>query len=409
MLSATGVRDSLMTARRGAANEEDTVADDVIVFSKPYRSANESVLLQEVLDSGHIHGDGRFTASAATRVQELVGGGDVLLTTSCTHALDMASLLAEIGPGDEVILPSFTFPSAATAIALRGARIVFADVDPMTGNTTAELIEPLITPKTRAISIVHYAGVGADIERVALLARDRGLLLIEDNAHGLGGEVNGRRLGSFGHFSTNSFHDTKNIHSGEGGALVINAEPYRERAEIIREKGTNRSKFLRGQVDKYTWVDIGSSFLPSELNAAVLESQLREFDQIQAKRFAVWNAYATGLATWADTAGAVLMHIPEGHTHTAHMFYLLMPDHDGQMALLAHLRARGVTGTFHYGALHMSPAGMRYGHAPRPCDAARGFSERLVRLPLWPDMTAEQIDRVLDAVTSFSLSTASAR
>lgn len=385
------------------------MADDVIVFSRPYRSAQEGTLLQEVLESGHIHGDGRFTASASARLRELVGGGDVLLTTSCTHALEMTSLLAEIGPGDEVILPSFTFPSAATAIALRGARIVFVDIDPSTGNTNADLIEPLITPQTKAISIVHYAGVGADVERVALLARDRGLLLIEDNAHGLGGEVNGRRLGSFGHFSTNSFHDTKNIHSGEGGALVINSEPYRERAEIIREKGTNRSQFLRGQVDKYTWVDIGSSFLPSELNAAVLEGQLREFEQIQAKRFAVWSAYASGLAAWAEASGVTLMHVPEGHTHTAHMFYLLMPDHDGQTALLAHLRERGVTGTFHYGALHMSPAGMRYGHAPQPCDAARDFSERIVRLPLWPDLTDQQINRVCDAVTSYRSSSAAAR
>lgn len=378
------------------------MADDMIVFSRPYRSADESSLLQEVLESGHIHGDGPFTATAASRVQQLVGGGDVLLTTSCTHALEMSSLLAEIGPGDEVILPSFTFPSAATAIALRGARIVFVDIDPLTGNTNADLIEPLITPETKAISIVHYAGVGADVERVTSLARDRGLLLIEDNAHGLGGEVNGRRLGSFGHFSTNSFHDTKNIHSGEGGALVINAEPYRERAEIIREKGTNRSKFLRGQVDKYTWVDIGSSFLPSELNAALLESQLREFDLIQAKRFGVWNAYASELGAWAESVGATLMHVPDGHTHTAHMFYLLMPDHDGQTGLLSHLRERGVIGTFHYGALHMSPAGMRYGHAPEPCDAARSFSERIVRLPLWPDLTETQVSRVCDAVTSFT-------
>lgn len=378
------------------------MADDVIVFSRPYRSAGESSLLKEVLESGHIHGDGPFTAAAASRVQQLVGGGDVLLTTSCTHALEMSSLLAEIGPGDEVILPSFTFPSAATAIALRGARIVFVDIDPFTGNTNADLIEPLITPETKAISIVHYAGVGADVERVTSLARDRGLLLIEDNAHGLGGEVNGRRLGSFGDFSTNSFHDTKNIHSGEGGALVINAEPYRERAEIIREKGTNRSKFLRGQVDKYTWVDIGSSFLPSELNAALLESQLREFDLIQAMRFGVWNAYASQLGAWAESVGATLMHVPDGHTHTAHMFYLLMPDHDGQTALLSHLRERGVTATFHYGALHMSPAGMRYGHAPEPCDAARSFSERIVRLPLWPDLTESQVSRVCDAVTSFT-------
>jgi dTDP-4-amino-4,6-dideoxygalactose transaminase len=377
--------------------------DDLIVFSRPYRSAREAANLEEVLSSGHVHGDGRFTAAASALVSDLVGGGTTLLTTSCTHALEMASILSEIGPGDEVILPSFTFSSAATAIALRGAQIVFADIDPLTGNTSADIIEPLITARTKAISVVHYAGVGADIERIAHLARDRGLLLIEDNAHGLGGTVGGRRLGSFGDFATQSFHDTKNIHCGEGGALVINNDDHRERAEIIREKGTNRSRFLRGQVDKYTWVDIGSSFLPSELNAAVLESQLREFDDIQARRFAIWDAYAAGLADWADGAGVDLMHIPDGHEHTAHMFYLLMPDHDAQIDLLGHLRSRGVVGTFHYGALDASLAGRRYGTAPTPCVAARDFSERIVRLPLWAGMTGDQIGRVIEASTSFTV------
>jgi len=239
------------------------MADDVILFSKPYRTAREASNLEQVLASGHIHGDGAFTCEAAAKVSGLVGGGATLLTTSCTHALEMASILAEVNAGDEVILPSFTFSSAATALALRGARIVFADIDPLTGNTSADIIEPLITPRTKAISIVHYAGVGADIERISALARERGILLIEDNAHGLGGSVKGKRLGSFGEFATQSFHDTKNIHCGEGGAIVVNAEAFRERAEIIREKGTNRARFLRGQVDKYTWVDLGSSYLPS--------------------------------------------------------------------------------------------------------------------------------------------------
>lgn len=379
------------------------MVDDVIVFSRPYRSTHEASNLEQVLASGHVHGDGKYTQLASAQVSGLVGGGPVLLTTSCTHALELASILSELGPGDEVILPSFTFSSAATAIALRGARIVFADIDPLTGNTTAELVEPLITPRTKAISVVHYAGIGADIERVSQLARDRGLLLIEDNAHGLGGAVGGRRLGSFGDFATQSFHDTKNIHCGEGGAIVINTEAHRERAEIIREKGTNRASFLRGQVDKYTWVDVGSSFLPSELNAAVLESQLREFDDIQAKRFAIWDAYAEGLADWAASAGVSLMHVPEGHQHTAHMFYMLMPDHDTQTALLSHLRERGVVGTFHYGALDASPAGRKYGDAPSPCDAARDFSERIVRLPLWAGMTDHQVGRVMDASTSFAV------
>lgn len=380
------------------------MADDVIVFSKPYRSAHEIPNLEQVLASGHVHGDGNFTKSASALVSRLVGGGSVLLTTSCTHALEMASILSEIGPGDEVILPSFTFSSAATAIALRGARIVFADIDPLTGNTTAAIVEPLITPRTKAISVVHYAGIGADIERISQLARDRGLILIEDNAHGLGGAVNGQSLGSFGDFATQSFHDTKNIHCGEGGAIVVNSNANRERAEIIREKGTNRALFLRGQIDKYTWVDIGSSFLPSELNAAVLESQLREFEDIQAKRFHIWHAYADGLADWAPSAGVSLMYVPDGHQHTAHMFYMLMPDHDTQSAFLTHLRDRGVVGTFHYGALDASPAGRIYGEAPSPCVAARDFSERIIRLPLWAGMSADQVGRVLDATKSFTRS-----
>jgi dTDP-4-amino-4,6-dideoxygalactose transaminase len=378
------------------------MADDMIVFSKPHRSMQEIFNLEQVLASGHVHGDGRFTTSSAGLVSDLVGGGHVLLTTSCTHALEMASILSGIGPGDEVILPSFTFPSAATAIALRGAQIVFADIDPLTGNTTANIVEQLITPLTKAISVVNYAGIGADIEQMTQLARDRELVLIEDNAHGLGGTVNGRGLGSYGDFATQSFHDTKNIQCGEGGALVINTGSYRERAEIVREKGTNRARFLRGQVDKYTWVDIGSSFLPSELNAAVLDSQLRDFDRIQAARFAIWNTYAEGLADWALHAGASLMHVPVGHQHTAHMFYMSLPDHDTQCAFLAHLRSKGVVGTFHYGALDISPAGRRYGKAPMPCDAARDFSERIVRLPLWPDMTEDEVDRVLDASKSFT-------
>jgi dTDP-4-amino-4,6-dideoxygalactose transaminase len=314
----------------------------------------------------------------------------------------MASILSEIGPGDEVILPSFTFSSGATAIALRGARIVFADIDPLTGNTTAEIIEPLITERTKAISVVHYGGVGADIARIAELAASRGLLLIEDNAHGLGGSVDGRALGSFGDFATQSFHDTKNIQCGEGGALVVNSPQFAERAEIIREKGTNRARFLRGQVDKYTWVDVGSSYLPSELNAAVLASQLAEFAAIQARRFRVWDAYDANLREWAPSRGVSLMHIPVNSEHTAHMFYMLMPDHEEQGALLSHLRERDVVGTFHYGALDSNPAGLNHGHAPTPCVAARNFSERIVRLPLWAGMEDAQISRVIDAVTSYA-------
>jgi dTDP-4-amino-4,6-dideoxygalactose transaminase len=380
---------------------------DQILFSRPYVTTNEVEYVTRVIGSGHLHGDGVFTRAASMMISERVGGGTTLLTTSCTHALEMASLLADLGPEDEVILPSYTFPSAATAIALRGARIVFADIDIRTGNTSVDHIAPLITPRTKAISIVHYAGVGADIERISEMARDRRITLIEDNAHGLGGAVDERPLGSFGDFATQSFHDTKNIQCGEGGALVINTGSQLERAEIIREKGTNRSRFLRGQVDKYTWVDLGSSYLPSELNAAVLRSQLESYDLIQGRRMAIWDSYSSALEKWAAECDVHLMSVPDGVRHTAHMFFMVMPDHNRQQALLTHLKARNITATFHYGALHESPAGTRYGSAPHGAPFASELSMRIVRLPLWAGMTENMVGRVIESVAAFSSGSAS--
>jgi dTDP-4-amino-4,6-dideoxygalactose transaminase len=372
-----------------------------IVFSKPFRTRDELKNLQAVLESGHVHGDGPFTASATARLRAISGAERALLTTSCTHALEMASLLLRLAPGDEVIMPSFTFPSAATAVALTGATPVFVDVELSSGNIDATLIERAITPRTKAISVVHYGGVAADMEAILDIAGRHGVPVIEDNAHALGGTWRGRMLGTLGSLGTQSFHDTKNVHCGEGGALLINDPALMERAEMIREKGTNRARFLRGQVDKYTWTDIGSSYLMSELNAAVLDSQLAAFDDVQARRHAVWNAYSTSLAEWAADNAVSPMNPGVDSGHTAHLFYLQMPDHGAQVALLAHLRENGVVGTFHYVPLDSSPAGLAYGRTPFACTVSEEFSRRLVRLPLWAGMTDDDIARVVEVTSSF--------
>lgn len=373
----------------------------VVPFSRPYRSANEVRNVESVLSSGHVHGDGPFTASATARLRTISGAGAALLTSSCTHALEMTSLLLGLTVGDEVILPSFTFPSAATAIALTGAVPVFVDIDFNSGNIDTTLIERAITSQTKALSVVHYGGVAADMDAIARISSEYGLPIVEDNAHALGGMWKGRHLGTLGALGTQSFHDTKNVHSGEGGALLINDAKLVERAEIIREKGTNRSRFLRGQVDKYTWTDIGSSYLMSELNAAVLDSQLSEFDAIQGFRHAIWDRYSAELTGWASEAGARLMSTDLDRTHSAHLFYVVMPDHGAQTQLLTHLRGSGVTGTFHYIPLHSSPAGLRLGRTPSPCVVSRDFSRRIVRLPLWAGMSESDVTRVIESVKSF--------
>jgi dTDP-4-amino-4,6-dideoxygalactose transaminase len=372
-----------------------------IAFTRPYRSSNELANLELVVKSGHMHGDGPFTESANNRLKAVSGADQSLLTTSCTHALEMASLLLDLEPGDEVVMPSFTFPSAATAIANYGVVPVFVDIELLSGNVSPAAIEAAITPRTRAISIVHYGGVGADMDAIGAIAARNGLPIIEDNAHALGAKWRGRNLGTIGTVGTQSFHDTKNIHSGEGGALLVNDANLFERAEVIREKGTNRSLFLRGQVDKYTWTDKGSSYLMSELNAAVLDSQLAEFDVIQGMRHAVWDTYATELVTWASQVGAQLMSPPAHSEHPAHVFYVLMASHEGQMGLLAHLRALNITATFHYVPLHSSTAGMRFGRTPHGCDVSEDFSRRMVRLPLWAGMPADFVSRVVGGVLSY--------
>jgi len=379
------------------------LSTDRVIFSRPFRARRELANLEAVLASDHSHGDGQFTAAATAKLKTITGAPHALLTTSCTSALEMAGLLLELGPDDEVIVPSFAFTSTATSMALRGATCVFADIDLATGNLAPEAVAAVITERTKAVVVIHYGGVGADMAGLLELASTHGFAIIEDNAHGLGGAWRGRRLGTIGTMGSLSFHDTKNVHCGEGGALLLTDEILMARAEIIREKGTDRARFLRGAVDKYSWQDIGSSYLPSELNAAVLDAQLDEFDTIQAGRHRVWDAYAAALPEWAARNDVRLMWVPADREHTAHLFYLRTPTEQRRDDLIAHLGARGISAPFHYVPLDSSPAGLKLGRTPVPCANSAEFSGTVVRLPLWPALSDEQVDRVVDAVTAFTV------
>lgn len=381
---------------------------DEIVFSRPFRAPGELANLEVVLASDHSHGDGPFTARATARVKELSGASDALLTTSCTHALEMAMLLLDVRPGDEVVLPSFTFTSAATAVVARGATPVFVDIEGPSGNVDVGQVADALSPRTRAVIAMHYGGAAADVDGLLEVTAGTGVALVEDNAHGFGGTARGHRLGTAGALGTQSFHDTKNVHCGEGGALLVNDARLWERAEIIREKGTNRARFLRGEVDKYTWQDEGSSYLPSELNAAVLDAQLAAFEEIQRRRLHVWSAYAEGLSTWAAERGVALVSDTDGLEHSAHLFYLVMPDHGSRQGLIDHLRQRGVRAAFHYVPLDSSPAGRRFGRTSHALDRTASFASRLVRLPLWAGLTDAQIERVVDGVRAYEPAPASA-
>ena len=372
-----------------------------IPFNRPAVTGRELPYLQEALASGHLSGDGAFTARCHAMLEAITGAAKVLLTTSCTHALEMAALLANLQPGDEVLCPAFTFVSSVNAFALRGARPVFVDVRPDTLNLDERLVEAAVTPRTRALMVVHYAGVGCEMPALMAVAARHGLHVIEDNAHGLFGSYGGRALGSYGATSTLSFHETKNLTCGEGGALVINDPSLVPRAEILREKGTNRSRFFRGQVDKYTWVDVGSSYLPSDLLAAYLCAQLEARDDIQAVRHGLWRRYDAELAAWASAAGVGRPHVPAHCSQPAHMYYLLMPSLDERTRFIAHLRARAILGVFHYQPLHLSEKGREYGGRVGQCPVTEDVSDRLVRLPLYHDLAATDQDRVVDAVTSF--------
>lgn len=341
----------------------------------------------EALESDHQQGDGPFTVRASKMVSDLVGGGHVLLTPSCTHALEMASMLGNFGPGDEVILPSFTFTSAATAVAKFGATPVFVDIDPATKCIDANQVAEAVTNKTVAISWVNYAGEAPDIEGLQSISKTHDLLLIEDNAHGLGGLYKGKPLGSFGDFATQSFHATKNIQCGEGGAIVINTPKYIERAEIIREKGTNRSKFVRGEVQKYQWVDNGSSYLLSETQAAILLGQLENFDSIQQTRFSQSLNYYEGLKKWANSNSVSMF-----YNAVAHMFYLEFASAENSKNFQLELKKSGVIVYSHYQPLHSSEAANLLRIKKLDCKISEKISKNLIRLPVWSDRKSYELE-----------------
>jgi dTDP-4-amino-4,6-dideoxygalactose transaminase len=332
----------------------------------------------------------------------MIGVNKALLTTNCTHALELAAMLLDLKAGDEVILPSFTFVSTVNAVVLRGAKPVFIDIRPDTLNLDEDQLEKHITSKTKAIFVVHYAGVACEMDTINQISAKYRIPVVEDNAHGLFGTYKGKNLGSFGVLATQSFHETKNISTGEGGALLINDPNLVERAEIIREKGTNRSRFFRGQVDKYTWVDVGSSYLPSELIAAVLLAQLESAEQIQAKRNKIWNTYNSELAGWSERNAVRLPYIPEECGHPSHMFYLLMPNLETRTRFIEWMKSQNIICVFHYLPLHLSDMGLGFGGKQGDCPVTEDVSDRLVRLPLFYDLTEQELERVVDAIKSFS-------
>jgi len=374
----------------------------MISFNRPPLTGNEQQYVLEAMASPKISGDGPFGLKCQAWFEENLGCAKALLTPSCTHALEMAALLIDIQPGDEVIMPSYTFVSTANAFVLRGAKIVFVDIRPDTMNLDENLIEAAITPRTKAIVPVHYAGVACEMDTINAIAQQHSLFVIEDAAQGMTSIYKGRSLGTIGHIGAYSFHETKNFTSGgEGGLLIINDARFMERAEVLREKGTNRSQFFRGMVDKYSWVDLGSSYLPSELQVAYLWGQLERLAAITANRLGSWNAYHTGLASLATAGKVDLPQIPDDCTHNGHMFYLKCADLAERSALIEHLKHRGIMAVFHYVPLHTSPAGQKYGQFHGHDRYTTRESDRLLRLPIWHGMTDEIRQRVLDAVRDF--------
>jgi dTDP-4-amino-4,6-dideoxygalactose transaminase len=370
-------------------------------FNKPSLVGSELKYLHDAFTNRHISGDGPFTKKCQQLLEELLGVPKVLLTSSCTHALEMAAFLVDIQPGDEVICPDFTFVSTVNAFVIRGAKPVFIDIRPDTLNLNESQLERLVTPRTRAVLPVHYAGVGCEMDEIMRVANKYNLVVVEDNAHGLFGRYKGRNLGTIGALATQSFHETKNFTCGEGGALVINDPRYIERAEIIREKGTNRSRFYRGQVDKYTWVDVGSSYLLSDILAAFLAAQLEAREQIQAHRRFVWEYYREHLSGWAEQNGVRLPLIPNTCEQPYHMFYLLLPSLAQRTAFIAHLKQRSILSVFHYLPLHLSDMGRRFGGKPGDCPVTEDLSDRLVRLPFYNTLTEADLEKVIKAIWEF--------
>jgi len=373
-----------------------------IPFNKPYLTGNELQYIRKAHEKGHLSGDGAFTHKCHAWLENDTGCEKALLTHSCTAALEMAAMLANIGPGDEVIMPSFTFVSTANAFVLRGAVPVFVDIRPDTLNMDESRIEEAITVKTRAIVPVHYAGVACEMDAIMEIAHKHQLMVIEDAAQAVVSSYKGRPLGSIGHLATLSFHETKNISCGEGGALLVNLPELCERAEIIREKGTNRSRFFRGQVDKYSWVDIGSSYLPSELSAAFLWAQIKEVRHITRRRLDIWNAYHAAFEHLESQGKIRRPIVPEDCKHNAHMYYLLLPDPDGRTAFIKYLRKNDIQVVFHYIPLHSSPMGKKLGRVNGELSNTDELSNRLVRLPLWLGLETQQTSVIRRIAESFN-------
>jgi len=373
----------------------------VIPFNVPYLTGAEGDYIADALRIRRFSGDGPYTRRATSMIEEITTVSKPLLTTSCTHALEMTASLLDIGPGDEVIMPSFTFVSTANAFVVRGAVPVFVDIRVDTWNIDERLIERAITSRTRAIVVVHYAGVACEMDEILAIAAAHDLTVIEDNAHGFGGFYRGRPLGTLGGLATLSFHETKNIQCGEGGALLVAGTDLADRAEIIREKGTNRSKFLRGEVDKYTWVDVGSSYLPSDLLAAFLTAQLESFDSIQHARTLIWRRYSASLSDWVRACGALVQRVDTDRQHPAHLFGIVHRNIETRNRFIEHMARGGVKTTFHYVPLHSAPFGRSLiGKISLP--VTDFVAAGLVRLPIYPDLERASLDHIVDLVLDFT-------
>jgi dTDP-4-amino-4,6-dideoxygalactose transaminase len=372
-----------------------------IPFNRPFFTGKEFEYIQQAIANWHLSGDGLFTKRCHELLERELEVAKALLTTSCTHALEMAALLLDIKEGDEVIVPSFTFVSTVNAFMLRGARPVFIDINPDTLNLDETLLEPLITERTRVVLPVHYAGVGCNMDVIQEVCARHNVSIVEDNAHGLFAKYKGKQLGTFGCLATQSFHETKNFTCGEGGALVINDPRYIERAEIIREKGTNRSRFFRGQVDKYTWVDVGSSYLPSDILAAFLFAQLEARDEIQSRRKRIWEYYDLHLRAWAGARNVQLPFVPEECEQSYHMYYMVLPSLEKRQALIKHLAERDINSVFHYLPLNLSEMGQKFGGHEGQCPVTESVSDRLLRLPFYNDLTEAEQESIVAAINEF--------
>jgi dTDP-4-amino-4,6-dideoxygalactose transaminase len=376
----------------------------MINFNQAYLAANQEKYIKQALDGHHIAGDGPFTKKCSHFFEEFFGVKKALITTSCTHALEMSAMLLDLKEGDEVIVPSFTFVSTTNAFMLRGAKPIFIDIRPDTLNLDENIIEQFISEKTKAIYAVHYAGVGCEMDTINQIAEKHSISIVEDNAHGLFGKYKGKYLGTFGQLAAQSFHETKNISCGEGGALLINDVKYCERAEIIREKGTNRSRFFRGEIDKYSWVDIGSSYLPSDILSAILLSHLEEAQSIQNKRKFIWNFYDQALKTWAQENAVQQPFIPDHCEQSYHMYYLLLPSLPIRQNFINYLKEKGIHSVFHYVPLHTSQVGEKYGYSEGDLPVTEKISDQLVRLPMYFDLTEENLKQITDAIKKFKIS-----